>query len=1231
MRIVIDLQAAQSTGSRNRGIGRYSLSLAQAMVRNRGEHEILLVLSSLFPETVEPIRAAFNDILSQENIRVWNAIAPVSYLEKSNDWRRRSGELLREAFLARLKPDIVHVTSIFEGLEDDAVTSIGTFCNLPTVVTLYDLIPFIYRRPYLDNPRVEAWYLKKLEHFRRADLWFAISESSKQEGLEYLNLPEDQVINISTAADPHFQCSQVTETFAYEIRQKYGLLRPFVMYTGGIDHRKNIEGLIRAFSQLPLQVRRLHQLAIVCSAQMEDKQRLMSLAKKQGLSPDDLVLTGFVPEKDLVALYNLCRLFVFPSWHEGFGLPALEAMCCGAPVIGANTSSLPEVIGWDQALFDPLSDDAIAAAMEHALSDEAFRVELMRNGKVQSTKFSWDEIARRAIAAFERFYLERETLPKNGLAPIRRPKLAYVSPLPPERSGIADYSAELLPELARHYEIEIIVAQTEVSDAQVNACWPIRSVEWFATHADEYVRVLYHFGNSPFHQYMVDLLAAIPGVVVLHDFFLAHLVAHTETLGLVPYALSRALYHSHGYLAVQEHFHAKDGVWKYPCNLSLLQGSLGIIVHSESPCRLARQWYGAIDDAEWTVIPLMRQSVANLDRSKAKATLRFKKEDFVVCTFGVMGPTKLNHRLLNAWLGSKLHLDRNCHLIFVGENHPTEYGQQMLEQIRKGSAGKRIQVTGWVDKNTFRQYLAAADIGVQLRTLSRGETSAAVLDCMNYGLATIVNSNGSMAELPEQGVWKLPDEFSDNDLIVALETLWQDHELRLRFGSVGREIIHEAHNPRRCSDLYASTIERYYRAAAYGLRSLSLAIAGITPFVESAELGSLAEAMAQSIPVRNRPKQLLVDVSTLVQTDSKSGIQRVVRSILREWLNIPPTGFRVEPVYATTDEGYRYARKFALGFLDCPTLVLDDEPIEVHAGDIFIGLDLQHGVVIAQDDFYQQIRSQGVVVKFVVYDLLPILHPYAFDREMEDLHASWLKVVARSDGAICISQAVANELAIWLGTNSVQRDRPFTIDWFHLGADIVSSRPTKGMPDNVSQVLEAFRARPTFLSVGTIEPRKGQAQTLAAFELLWLAGQDVNLVFVGKQGWKMEALVDKLRSHPELGKRLFWLEGISDEYLEKVYAASTCLIAASYGEGFGLPLIEAAQHKLPIIARDIPVFREVAGEHAIYFSANSSGLLAEAVQEWLELYAADKYPTSEAMSWLTWKQSARSLWKQLSC
>jgi glycosyltransferase involved in cell wall biosynthesis len=191
--------------------------------------------------------------------------------------------------------------------------------------------------------------------------------------------------------------------------------------------------------------------------------------------------------------------------------------------------------------------------------------------------------------------------------------------------------------------------------------------------------------------------------------------------------------------------------------------------------------------------------------------------------------------------------------------------------------------------------------------------------------------------------------------------------------------------------------------------------------------------------------------------------------------------------------------------------------------------------------------------------------------------------------------------------------------------------PTGGIPTDATEVFTALKARPSFLMVGTLEPRKGHAQSLAAFELLWRDNIDVNLVIVGKQGWMVELIVPLLRSHREFGKRLFWLDGISDEYLEKIYVSSTCLIAASEGEGFGLPLIEAAQHSLPILARDIPVFREVAGAHAYFFEeSRAPDAMASAIKDWLQLFRAGSHPRSESMPRMTWRLSAKQLLGALS-
>ncbi len=170
MRILIDLQGAQ-TGSRFRGIGRSSLARAKSIIRNRGDHEILLLLNGLFEDTIEPIRADFSAILPADNILVFSVPSPVSALAAENAWRIEAAELIRESMIDALAPDVLLITSLFEGLGDAAVVSIGRVDRATRIaVILHDLIPFLDPETYLGDPVARKWYYSKIESLRRVDL-----------------------------------------------------------------------------------------------------------------------------------------------------------------------------------------------------------------------------------------------------------------------------------------------------------------------------------------------------------------------------------------------------------------------------------------------------------------------------------------------------------------------------------------------------------------------------------------------------------------------------------------------------------------------------------------------------------------------------------------------------------------------------------------------------------------------------------------------------------------------------------------------------------------------------------------------------------------------------------------------------------------------------------------------------------------------------------------------------
>jgi len=1227
MRIVFDMQGAQAE-NRNRGIGKYSASIVHQLAKDKSSWEIFIVLNSAFEESIFEIRNGLKGIVPEENVKVWHNPLKYNYLDSGDCANRTAAELIREAFISNLKPDIVFITSVFEGLADNAVVSIGNFKNATTVAILYDLIPLIRKSTYLDNPIVNKWYNKQLNYLRRANLLLSISDSSRQEAIDHLGISQDHVVNISTAVEKEFKNIVFNKSDLKRIENTYQISKPFLMYTGGIDHRKNIETLIEAYASLSADIKIKHQLVIVCSILDNERERLLNVAINFGLDANEVIFTGYVSKEDLISLYNSCKGFVFPSLHEGFGLPVLEAMSCGKAVIASNSSSIPEVVGYSDALFDPNSVLQITKKISQILTDELFRNKLELHAIERSKIFSWENTALKASKAIEGIILNQSNEDFSSKRPDRRKRLAYISPLPPLKSGISDYSAELIPELSKYYEIEVILNQTETSNQWINEHCAIRSLEWFQANFNQFDRVLYHFGNSPFHQHMFELIKQIPGVLVLHDFFLSGIIAHMELHGNMTGYWSRELFASHGYKALldrSQNPQSYNTTWIYPCNLSVIQAGLGVIVHSQTSFRLAKEWYGK-QISDWAIIPLLRDSEAAADKESARSLLGYSSNDFLVCSFGMLGPTKLNNRLLQAWLNSGLASDKSCHLVFVGENPPGEYGSQLDSQIKNNNLADRIKITGWVDAKMYRTYLSSADLSVQLRTLSRGESSAAVHDCMNYGCATIVNSNGSLADLPNDCVWKMPDEFSDEQLTSALEKLKSDQILRSKIGTAAREVINLYHSPKKCTQMYFDAIENFYSSSASGLNGLVDSIAELPAMHADYDIRHLSKSIANSFPQKNKKRQLLVDISELVQRDSKSGIQRVVRSILWHWLLMPPFDYRIEPIYAEPGKpGYRYARKFTINLLGISAFDIKDDPIEFFDGDIFLGLDLQHHIVKQETHTYTEMKIAGVKVNFLVYDLLPVLMPHFFINIGYELHNEWLKSICESDRVFCISQSVASELNEWVNAQYPQKAKTLAIDWFHLGADVENSLPSNSLPDDARDVLNKIEYNQSFVMVGTLEPRKGHAQVLDAFEILWQDGSDTNLVIVGKQGWLVDELCEKIRSHPELNNRLFWLEGISDEYLEKVYAASSCLIAASYGEGFGLPLIEAAQKKIPILVRDIPVFREVAGEHAAYFTADTPQQLAQAIQNWIRNFQAGTHPKSDHMPYLTWMESAKML------
>lgn len=424
MRIVLDMQGAQ-TESRFRGIGRYSIALAQAILRQAGRHDVWLAANTGFNEGHSGLEAAFADLLPPERICRFDTLAPVSWVDPANAWRRGASERMREAFIRDLQPDVVHLSSLFEGAQDRAVTSVASGPGEPSAaVTLYDLIPLLNPQKYLGADWAKAWYDSKIESLKRASILLSISEHARKEAIDILGIAPEQVVNISSAVSEDFRPLELSGHEKVLVRNRLGIHGEFVMYSGAMDPRKNAERLVAAFATLPGVLRSRYQLVIAGRVLPADQERLLRAAKKHRVE-DRIVMTGYITDTDLIALYNCCSLYVFPSLHEGFGLPALEAMACGVPTIGSSTTSVPEVIGRADAMFDPTSVDEIGSLMNRALSDEDFASRLREHAKIQSKKFSWDGSAKRAIEAFEAMHAEKQRSSKSWATVVATIETSY--------------------------------------------------------------------------------------------------------------------------------------------------------------------------------------------------------------------------------------------------------------------------------------------------------------------------------------------------------------------------------------------------------------------------------------------------------------------------------------------------------------------------------------------------------------------------------------------------------------------------------------------------------------------------------------------------------------------------------------------------------------------------------------------------------------------------------------
>jgi len=298
-------------------------------------------------------------------------------------------------------------------------------------------------------------------------------------------------------------------------------------------------------------------------------------------------------------------------------------------------------------------------------------------------------------------------------------------------------------------------------------------------------------------------------------------------------------------------------------------------------------------------------------------------------------------------------------------------------------------------------------------------------------------------------------------------------------------------------------------------------------------------------------------------------------------------------------------------------------PLQHQLGDQLVLLDSSW-----HSDFFpwaERLKRDGVGIVSVIYDLIPLTHPQFYDARLVQVFNEWFDWITRTaDGYVAISATVRDqvrdELQRRVGPANAEA---LWFDYFHLGSELDLSDASTRVEPRLMRMFDT--PEPVFLMVSTIEPRKNHDYLLDAFERAWAAGSKARLCIAGRIGWKCDALLARVRNHPQLNTRLFMFNDLSDTSLEYAYAHARSLVFASWVEGFGLPLVEAMQRGLPAMGSDIPIFREIGGEFMAYFDLAEPQTLADLV---MTVENTGQFPAARNVAdwqWIGWREASAQL------
>jgi glycosyltransferase involved in cell wall biosynthesis len=535
---------------------------------------------------------------------------------------------------------------------------------------------------------------------------------------------------------------------------------------------------------------------------------------------------------------------------------------------------------------------------------------------------------------------------------------------------------------------------------------------------------------------------------------------------------------------------------------------------------------------------------------------------------------------------------------------------------------ENLVITGYVDNNELLNLYKEADLLLQPSFMEGfGLTALEALAC---GTPSVVSNAGALPEIlnykPAQFNPFKPKELAE--LMVKINNNPDFSKNIIKQGKKSLKLYTWDKTAKRVMLKFKELLENKNKRKFFNKRNINKVA---RDSFKNLKLPSklMARALANSTPSKaSFSKKLYIETTAITEFNNKSGIQRVVENICINATQNDYFGRKSVIVNCDPELGfYSISTKKKGNNLIFKTATDEmNSLVEFTHNDTLLLLDSSWIILPKSLSKIKGARLKGSNVISVLYDLIPMMTP-GFCTEA--VRVAWVKwftnALEYSSSFVCISQSVADELYEFL--QAVNYPRKIKINYWHLGSDFKSNLIGPIKTKKIQTNSNDFKS---FLSVGTLEPRKGYKLIIEAFERLWCQGFNCRLTILGRPGWKSEDLVKKIKNHDEFGQKLFWLEDANDKTLLKTYELADAIICASYAEGFGLPIVEAAKFKKSIIASDIPVFREVASNTDVsFFEVGSSKSLSLKIKEFLG--RSDNFLSEKTFCYPNWEESTNQL------